>query len=73
MSGCIGCNDETGYEVQSDGTVILRLVRDGIETIEQTSLTELGLGTGLRGLALHRLMQPHLRKLIKKRDASDRA
>ena len=73
MSGCIGCNDSTGYEVQSDGTVILRLVRDGIETTEQTSLKELGFGQGLSGLALHRLMQPHLRRLQKKRDASDRA
>ena len=73
MSKCIGCEDSTSFEVLSDGTVFLRLVRDNIETVEQTSLQELGLSGSLGGLGLHRAMQPRLRELRKKRDASDRA
>jgi hypothetical protein len=74
MSGCIGCDDNMSYEVQSDGTVILRIVRDGIESTERTTMQALGLNhSGLSGLALHNAMQPALRRLQKKRDASDRA
>ena len=74
MSGCIGCDDDTGYTIESDGTVTLRITRDKITTEEKTTLKELGLEhANLTGLALHNAMQPHIRQLQKKRDASDRA
>ena len=73
MSGCIGCEDSFGYEKQSDGTLILRLVRDGITTTQTTSLKDLNLSPDMTGLALHKAVQPHLKALQKQRDLSDRA
>ena len=74
MSGCIGCEDDMGFTVESDGTVILRIQRDKITTEERTTLRKLGLEhANLTGLALHNAMQPHLRALQKKRDISDRS
>ena len=73
MSGCIGCTDNLGFEKQSDGTLILRLVRDGIATTKTTSLKALNLPPDLNGMALHQAVQPHLKALQKQRDLSDRA
>jgi hypothetical protein len=73
MSGCIGCTDDFGYEKQSDGTLILSLVRDGITTTKTTSLKALNLSNDLNGLALHNALNPHLKALQKQRDLSDRA
>ena len=73
MSGCIGCTDDLGYEKQSDGTLILRIKRDGITTTEITSLKALNLSNDLTGLALHNALHPHLKALQKQRDLSDRA
>ena len=60
MSGCIGCSDNLGYEKQSDGTLILRLTRDGITTTKTTSLEALNLSPDMTGLALHKAIQARL-------------
>ena len=73
MSGCIGCEDSFGFEKQSDGTLILRITRDGITTSKITSLQALNLPVDMTGLALHNAVQPHLKALKKERDRSDRA
>ena len=73
MSGCIGCGDSFSYEALSDGTIIMRLERDGITSKKVTSRAELGLSEHLNGLALHRAMKRHEKEMVRERDISDRS
>ena len=73
MSGCIGCEDSFSYERESDGTLHLILVRDGITTRKTTNLKALNLDNSLTPLALHQALQSHFKALSKERDRSDRA
>ena len=73
MSGCIGCDDSFSYERESDGTLHLNLVRDGITTRKTTTLEALNLSSDLTPLALHQALQSHFKALSKERDRTDRA
>ena len=73
MSGCIGCSDSFSYEALSDGTIIMRLERDGITSKKVTSRVELGLSEHLNGLALHHALKQHEKEMVRERDISDRS
>ena len=75
MSGCIGCgHDGISYEVQSDGTVIFTVMRDGIPTKHTTTMNELGLNQAtLSGIALHQAMRRRYKEAQRMRDEYDRA
>ena len=73
MSGCIGCNDQMSYEVQSDGTVIMEILRDGIATRKLTTLKSLGVKSAAEQNKLRDALIPHFKRLVSERDRSDRA